>query len=116
MSDSDEDLNAVLEVAKAEPAAVGAGDVERHLSLLADPAIYMPPGGPAREGRALRDWLADFDRSSTIEWLSCTHGETRVSGDLAFHDYAYEWRVTSKADGKSVTGHGRAGVHSPGTA
>jgi hypothetical protein len=44
-SDSDEDLNAVLEVAKAEPAAVGAGDVERHLSLLADPAICMPPGG-----------------------------------------------------------------------
>jgi ketosteroid isomerase-like protein len=86
---------------------MSAGNVEGHLALLADSAIYMPPGGPAKEGKELRDWLADFDRSSIIEWLSYTHGQTRVSGDLAFHDYAYEWRVTSRADGKSVTGRGK---------
>ena len=107
MSDAGNELQAVLEVAKAEPAAMSAGDIDRHMSLLADSAVYMPPGGPAKEGRELRDWLADFDRSSAIEWLSYTHGETQISGDLAFHDYAYEWRVTSKADGKSVTGRGK---------
>jgi ketosteroid isomerase-like protein len=107
MQDKDRELKAVLEVAKREPAAMSAGDVESHLSLLADSAIYMPPGGPAKEGQELRDWLADFDRSSSIEWLSYDHGETRVSGDLAFHDYAYAWRVTSKVDGKSVTGRGK---------
>jgi ketosteroid isomerase-like protein len=107
MQTKDRELQAVLEVAKREPQAMSAGDVEGHLSLLADSAIYMPPAGPAKEGKELRDWLADFDRSSSIEWLSYTHGPTQVSGDLAFHDYAYEWRVTVKADGKTVTGRGK---------
>jgi ketosteroid isomerase-like protein len=107
MQDKDREIQAVLEIAKREPAAMSAGDFEGHLALLADSAIYMPPGGASKQGRELRDWLADFDRSSSIEWLSYTHGQTEVSGDIAFHDYAYEWRVTSRADGKTVTGRGK---------
>lgn len=107
MHDPDQELQAVLAIAKLEPAVMRAGDVEGYMSLLADSAIYMPPGGTPKEGRELRDWLADFVRSSSIEWLNYVHGHTEISGDLAFHDYAYEWRVTSKADGKSITGRGK---------
>lgn len=107
MNDSNEELQAVLAVAKREPAAMSGGDIEGHLSLLADSAIYMPPGGTSKEGRELRDWLAQFLRSSSVEWINYEHGHTQISEDLALYDYAYEWRVTSKSQGESVVGRGK---------
>ena len=102
-----EELQAVLAIAKREPAVMSAGDIEGYMSLLADSAISMRPGGVSMEGKELRDWLAEFLRSSSVEWIKYEHGHTQLSGDLAFHDYAYEWRVTSRSEGKSVTGKGK---------
>jgi ketosteroid isomerase-like protein len=107
MVDPEQELRSVLAVARREPEVMSAGDMDTYRSLLADSAVYMPPGGPPKEGKELRDWLEEFLRDSHIEWLQYVHGHTQVSGDLAFHDYSYEWRVTSKAGGKSVVGRGK---------
>jgi ketosteroid isomerase-like protein len=107
MADPDKEFQAVLAVAQREPAVMSAGDMEAYRSLLADSAVYMPPGGVPKKGKELRDWLAEFLRTSDIEWIEYAHGHTQISGDLAYHDYSYEWRVTSKHDGKSVVGRGK---------
>lgn len=107
MREQDMELHRVLAVAKQEPEVMSVGDIDAWLSILADDAVYMPPNSESREGENLRGWLGDFLRSSSIEWLEYVDGHTGVSGDLAFHDYFYEWRVTPKKGGDTIAGRGK---------
>jgi ketosteroid isomerase-like protein len=107
MTSNEQDLRAVLAVAAAEPAAAAEGDSEAYLALLAEDAVFLAPNTPAKAGAELRAWLSDFVHDASVEWLEYHDGETVVSGDLAVHDYAYVWRVTTRRTGQSVVGRGK---------
>jgi ketosteroid isomerase-like protein len=107
MSGSRSDLAQVLAVAQRESAVMAAGDLQGWLDLLAADAIYLPPNSPPKSGSELRAWLAEFLRTSVVEWLEYQDGATEVSGDLAVHDYSYIWRVTPRAGGQPVLGRGK---------
>jgi len=107
MSGSSSDLAQALATAQREGAVMAAGDVQGWLDLLAADAIYLPPNSAPKSGSELRAWLAEFLRTSVVEWLEYEDGATEVSGDLAVHDYAYIWRVTPRAGGQPVLGRGK---------
>jgi ketosteroid isomerase-like protein len=50
------------------------------LDLCTDDVMFMPPGGPAVQGDAVRPWLDAFPVMKTFEW-SIDHVDT--DGDLA---------------------------------
>ena len=107
MSGSSSDLAQALATAQREGAVMAAGDVDGYLDLLSTDAIYLPPNAPPKSGSELRAWLAEFLRTSVVEWLEYKDGATEVSGDLAVHDYSYVWRVTPRAGGQSALGRGK---------
>lgn len=100
----------VLQAAEREKTAMAASDMALYLSVLADDALFMPPGTAAKCGEELRAWLRAFLENFTTEWLRFQHGETVVAGNLAFHDYYYSMKVTPKAGGEATIGHGK-GLH-----
>jgi ketosteroid isomerase-like protein len=107
MSSPANDRHQVLALAKREADVIASGDVEGYLDLLADDAVFLPPNTHARTDGELREWLREFLQTSSVEWLEYIDGVTMVSGDLAFHDYAYVWRVTPKAGGQPILGRGK---------
>ena len=107
MTNIDLELDKVLSVAKRESVLMSLGNIEGWLSLQAESAVYMPPNTPAKEGKVLHSWLSEFIQSSRVEWLDYIDGYTEISGNLAFHDYSYQWRVTPKDGGTPVIGHGK---------
>jgi ketosteroid isomerase-like protein len=106
-SSPEADRKQVIAVTDEEVAAIAAGDFKRYAAILADDAVYMPPNLPAKAGDELRAWLKDFVVRFAIQWLKFVHEETTVAGDLAYHRYTYSWRVTPKAGGEPVVGHGK---------
>ncbi len=100
----------VVAVTDEEVAAIRAGDIRRYLAILSDDAVFLPPNSPPIKGDDLREWLRDFVQRFVVEWLDFVHGETIVISDLAYHDYAYSWRVTPKAGGEPSVSHGK-GLH-----
>lgn len=98
----DESLRAAA-VAEAENAAIAAGDAERYYALLAQDCVMMPPATTPLSGPALRNWLKQFLASVRVESLRFEHGQTVVTGDWAWHEYACDWRVTSRKDGAVTT-------------
>ncbi len=107
MPASSSDVAQVVAVAKRESAVMAAGDVQGWLDLLSANAIYLPPNSPPKGGSDLRAWLAEFLRTSVVEWLEYHDGATEVSGNLAVHDYSYVWRVTPRATGQPAVGRGK---------
>jgi ketosteroid isomerase-like protein len=109
MTDSGPELDRqqVVAVTDEEVAAISAGDFDRYLAILTDDAVYLPPNLPPKNGKELHAWLRDFLERFSIEWLRFIHDETVVVGDLAYHRYTYGWRVTPKAGGEPIVGHGK---------
>jgi ketosteroid isomerase-like protein len=70
----------------------------------------MAPNVAAKTGTELRQWLNDFLRSVSVQWLKFVHVETVAVGDFAFHVFACSWRVTPKAGGESKVLHFK-GLH-----
>ena len=100
----------VASVVDREVAAAERGDIQAYVGLLDDEAVFLPPNQAPKDGVDLRQWLGDFLQDFAVEWLSFTHHETEVSGDLAYHTYSYAWKVTSKAGGEPILEHGK-GLH-----
>ena len=86
--------NAVLEPVEREKAAVASGNAGEYLAILAEDAQFLPPGSPAKCGAELRNWLEAFVREFRVEWLASSTTDVVAVGDLAYHVYAYTWRVT----------------------
>jgi ketosteroid isomerase-like protein len=107
LSSPEADRKQVIAVTDEEAAAMAAGDFARYEAILADDAVYLPPNSLPKEGNELRAWLKDFVERFAIQWLSFIHDETVVAGDFAYHRYTYSWRVTPKAGGEPVVGHGK---------
>ncbi|MGD0166128.1 MAG: nuclear transport factor 2 family protein [Gaiellaceae bacterium] len=105
--DDQKNVNATID---EEVEAIADSDVERYFGLLAEDALFLPPGLPSMRGDDLRAWLREFLEEWAIEWLAFRHNETEVAGDLAFHRYSYSWRVTRKTGGELTVAHGK-GLH-----
>jgi ketosteroid isomerase-like protein len=101
------ELDSILSVAKLEPTFMSLGDIEGWISIIAESAVYMPPNTSSKEGKILRDWLKEFLQSSHVEWLDYVDGYTGISGDLAFHDYSFRWRVSPKDGSTPLIGQGK---------
>lgn len=109
-SEGDMERQQVRAVVDREVAAAQRGDIRAYVRLLDDGAVFLPPNQPPKDGADLRQWLRDFLKDFTVEWLSFTHHKTEVSGDLAYHTYSYGWKITSKAGGEPLVEHGK-GLH-----
>jgi len=107
---ADADEKAIVELIDGEVGAVHQGDFDGYAALLAEDATFMPPGGPARSGDELRNWLRAFVEGFAVEWLSFEHGQTAADGDLGYHTYTYRWRVTPRAGGEVIVSQGK-GLH-----
>lgn len=101
---------AILALVADERSAVEQGDWHRYATMLAEDAVFMPPNLPAMRGAALRTWLEDFLRRFRVEWLDFASETVAAQGDLAYHAYAYTWRVTPRAGGEGSTSSGK-GLH-----
>ena len=95
------DIQGVHAAIDRETTAIATGDSRACFAVLTDDAVFMPPNAPAKTGAELREWLGDFLRSVSVQWLSFAHDETVVAGDLACHAFSCSWRVTPKVGGDS---------------
>ncbi|HWZ43403.1 MAG TPA: DUF4440 domain-containing protein [Candidatus Saccharimonadales bacterium] len=109
-SNSQTDQQQIVALVEQELQALTGGAPEDFFAILADDAVLMPPGSGAKKGTELRGWMRDFVERFQVEWLDWVSIETVVAGDLAFHTYAYSWRVTRKAGGAPTLAHGK-GIH-----
>ena len=100
----------VLSIIDQEARAINTGDMNMYLAILADDAVFLPPGDPAQTGAELRGWLSAFLEEFTVEGLRYDTQEAVVVGDLAYHWYAFTWTVTPKAGGEPTPEQGK-GIH-----
>ncbi len=94
----------------AEVAAIEDDDIEGYLAVLAEDALFLPPGLPSMGGEELRASLREFLEQWRVEWLGFRHDETEISGELAFHRFSYSWRLEPKSGGQLQVAHGK-GLH-----
>lgn len=104
------DQQQIVALVEQEVRAMSDGNPELFFAILADDAVLMPPGTALLKGTELRGWMRDFVERFTVEWVKWVSLETVVVGDLAFHSYAYSWRVTRKGGGAPTLAHGK-GIH-----
>src|SRR5258708_20200874 len=104
------DQEQIIALVQQEVKAMSGGNPDDFFAILADDAVLMPPGIGAKKGTALRGWMRDFIQNFAVEWLQWVSVETVISGDLAFHSYAYSWRVTRRSAGAPTVAPGK-GIH-----
>jgi ketosteroid isomerase-like protein len=100
----------VLAPVERERTAIATGDSAEYFAVLTDDAVFMPPNSMAKEGEDLRNWLGSFVRDFRVEWLSVVSTELEVVSDLAYHTFAYTWRVTPRNGGEGKISSGK-GLH-----
>jgi len=99
---SDLDYQQVIAVTEEEKAAIEAADTNKYLALLCDDAVFMPQNDSAKSGEELRRWLRDFLQRTTIRYVTFTHQETVIRGDLACHAYTCSWTAVPKSGGQAI--------------
>jgi ketosteroid isomerase-like protein len=100
----------VLAVISRERRAVESGSPGDYWSVLAEDAVFLPPGLPPKSGHELHAWLKDFVERFRVDWLAFSSADVVVVGDLAVHSYIYRWRVTPRSGGAATLSCGK-GVH-----
>jgi len=107
---SSSEESALLAVIDREVTAAAKSDFGEYNSILADDAVFMPPNGHPRSGAELRTWLRQFLEDFVVEWVSFRHSDAVVDGNMGYHSYEYEWRVTPRAGGEVTVSYGK-GLH-----
>ena len=87
------DESAIRDGSRAWAAAYNAGDADGVANLYTEDAVLMPPGAPAKFGRAaIREFIAADSAAAKAAGVTLTieHGDTvGMSGDLAWHAGPY---------------------------
>lgn len=96
----DADREQVFLVTEQESRFIEAGDFAAYVSLLTEDAEFMPPGMIAQSGQELRDWMAEFLRTTRVRYLDFQHGETEIREDLAMHVFTCTWTAAPRAGGE----------------
>ncbi len=99
---TDSELRAILALTEEEASAIGTGNLERYLSILVDDAVFMPPNSPEKAGPELRNWLAGFLESVTVEYHSFAHGDALVAGDMAYHVFSCSWTAHPRSPAQAA--------------
>lgn len=103
-----EDLPEDLEGARrAWLRAVNRTDLDAYADLVCRDVVWLPPGGPAVQGRAsFRAWLEpffeQFEYRFSVEVASC-----RDSGDWAVEKGAFRTEMTPRSGGDPMEHRGR---------
>jgi uncharacterized protein (TIGR02246 family) len=108
--DTAADEEAIRQVVSQEIAAGNAGDAEAFLSLFTGEAVFMAPNQPTQRGAEAHEWMRGMFEQVDIQALAYTDEQIVVSGDMAYHGYGFEWTLTPKAGGESMSERGH-GVH-----
>jgi uncharacterized protein (TIGR02246 family) len=83
---SEIDRQAIRQARGVRSAAIAANDPKLAASIVTDDSVILPPGAPARQGRAaIEEWFAAFP-AAAIEFDEV---EIRGSGDLAYDRGTY---------------------------
>ncbi len=101
--DTDADITAIKEMLTQYSSAVNTGDFDLWISLWTDNGIQMPPGTPARIGKAqiLEATKPTFDQM-TIAIAITSIEDAKVYGDLGLTYCIYTLAVTPKAGGEKI--------------
>ncbi|MFH0756847.1 MAG: DUF4440 domain-containing protein [Bacteroidota bacterium] len=102
--------SALLTVIDREVAAAAKSDFGEYNAILADDAVFMLPNGHSKSGAELRTWLRQFLKDFVVEWVTFRHSDTVVDGNLGYHSYEFEWKVTPRAGGEVTLSNGK-GLH-----
>lgn len=91
---------------EAWQAAANASDPLAYAALLAEDAVWLPPGMAAIEGRtAIRVWLAEVMGGLSYE-LELADVEVRVAGTWASEQGRFTSQMTDQATGEASTHEG----------
>jgi uncharacterized protein (TIGR02246 family) len=107
-SDAAHDHSQIRSLSQAWIDAMRAKDIDRLLAMIADDAVFLPPGSPPVTGRdEVSKMLATFFSRCDPE-QSFAIGEIQVCGDWAFTWGAETMKATPASGGAQLTmrGHG----------
>ncbi len=108
MSDRNEDIQAIRQLAADWRSGWLAGDVDALLCLYAEEPVLMPQGQPAVSGKdAIRPLYEAVLQEVTIE-SEGTLMEVEVSGDWGYFWSTYKLTATPKAGGETIESEGKS--------
>ncbi len=101
--DVEADIAAIKEMLNQYEVACNTGDFDLWISLWTDDGIQMPPGTPARIGKAqiLEAMKPTFDEM-TLDIAIISIDDAKVYGDLGITYCNYTLAVTPKAGGETI--------------
>ncbi len=95
------ELESVKTVIDGWWAASQATDVDGMVVLMCDDVAMIPPNEEPVTGPDVREFYSGVSERYTFD-VSMTTIETVVSGDWAFHQYAYDLSLTPRTEGDPV--------------
>jgi len=98
--DTKADKAALDEITKITIQAFNEGNIENYIALIADDAVWMPPGVGAIVGKdAIRDWYMGFMPNSQVD-IDIINESTELHGEFAFQREVWKGTSTSKKGGE----------------
>ena len=98
--DTKADKAALDEITKITIKAFDEGNIEKYIALIADDAVWMPPGVGAIVGKdAIRDWYKGFMPNSQFD-IDIINESTELHGEFAFQREVWKGTSTSKQGGE----------------
>ena len=101
--DTKVDKAALDEITKITIKAFNEGNIENYIALIADDAVWMPPGVGAIVGKeAIGDWYKGFMPNTQFN-LDIINESTELQGEFAFQREVWKGTSTSKKGGGTVS-------------
>ena len=98
--DTKVDKAALDEITKITIKAFNEGNIENYIALIADDAVWMPPGVGAIVGKdAISDWYKGFMPNSQFD-IDIINESTELHGEFAFQREVWKGTITSKQGGE----------------
>jgi uncharacterized protein (TIGR02246 family) len=104
---SNQDVAAIVEIAKDFSQAYEAGDVGRMMEFYSPDVIYMAQGMPNHEGREILKKIYQQLFSNYRGHVDVQIEEVKILGDMAFDRARFTSTLTPKAGGEVVVSKGR---------
>ena len=102
-SGSEADRQAIGRVREQEIATLISGDVEKHLALVTDDVVLMPPNAPAVVGKeAVRAHVQKMCEQFKFEGTTTSGSDLRVLGDWAFERLSGKLKLTPVGGGPVI--------------
>ncbi len=101
--DTEADISAIKEVLNKYATACNTGDFDSWITLWADDGVRMPPGAPARIGKAqIIEEMKPVFEQIIFELTIPSIEDAKVYGDFGLTHCNYTLAVTPKAGGETI--------------